>query len=413
MRIEDLRDPVLTEEQRGIRDLLEQRPVSLDPEDLLARARRATGLTELDEGDGFLGRLREHLAAIEADTGLTQLGRLTLRMRVLRLLENRLRLQDLLLRHPEIRDVHLEAPVIVVGLPRSGTTHLVNLLAQDPRRRALPYWESQEPFPARGEGPGPDGLDPRFLRWREVHETEQRMAPLTRLMHDRFPAAIEEEVEVMDLDLSSYVLEWHARVPGWRDTYLAMDHDARYAHLRLVLQALTFLRGPRTWVLKSPQHLEQLGPLTRTFPDATIVFTHRDPTAVVASAVTMLAYGDRLRRHAIEPETLGAYWVDRVHRLLRAAVRDRHLAERSLDVVFADLVADDLATVERVYDTAGVELTDDVRRRFAAYVAANPRGKHGRVHYDLRGDFGLDPEDLREQFRYYTDAFGIPTEEQR
>lgn len=413
MRIEDLRDPVLSDEQRGIRDLLEQRPVALDPDELVARARRITGLTDLDESDGFPDRLAAHVAAIEADTGLTNLGRLTLRLRLLRLLENRLRLRDLLHRYPEIGDVRIEAPLVVVGLPRSGTTHLVNLLAQDPRRRALPYWESQEPFPVCGEGPGPDGLDPRYLRWREVHETEQRMAPLTRLMHDRFPAAIEEEVEVMDLDLSSYVLEWHARVPGWRDTYLAMDHDARYAYLRLVLQALTFLRGPRTWVLKSPQHLEQLGPLTRTFPDATIVFTHRDPTAVLASAATMLAYGDRLRRHAIEPEALAAYWVDRLHRLLRSAVRDRHLAQRSLDVVFADLVADDLATVERVYGTAGVVLPDDVRARFAAYVAAHPRGRNGRVHYDLRGDFGLDAEDLREQFRYYTDAFGVPTEEQR
>lgn len=411
MRIEDLRAPVLTEEQRGVRDLMEQRPVPLDPDELVARARRTTGLEDLDDADGFLGRLAAHTAAIDADTGLTNLGRLTLRMRVQRLLENRLRLVDLLARHPEIREIEVEAPIVVVGLPRSGTTHLVNLLAEDPRRRALPYWESQEPVPVPGEGPGPDGLDPRFVRWRDAHEVEQRMAPLTRLMHDRFPAAIEEEVEVMDLDLSSYVLEWHARVPGWRDTYLAMDHDARYAHLRTVLQALTFLRGPRTWVLKSPQHLEQLGPLTRTFPDATIAFTHRDPVAVLASAVTMLAYGDRLRRRAIEPEALGAYWVDRVHRLLRALLRDRHLAGRAVDVVFADLLADDLGAVDRVYRTAGVELPADVRARFSAYVATHPRGRHGRVDYDLRGDFGLDPDDLREQFRYYTDAFGIPTED--
>lgn len=413
MRIEDLRDPVLTDEQRGIRDLLEQRPVSLDPDELLARARRSTGLSDLGGDDGFIERLRLHAAAIDVDAGLTNLGRLTLRMRVQRLLENRLRLHELLAQHPEIRDIQIEAPIIVVGLPRSGTTHLVNLLAQDPRRRALPYWESQEPIPVPGEGPGPDGLDPRFLRWRDVHETEQRMAPLTRLMHDRFPAAIEEEVEVMDLDLSSYTLEWHARVPDWRDAYLAMDHDARYAHLRTVLQALTFLRGPRSWVLKSPQHLEQLGPLTRTFPDATVAFTHRDPVAVIASAVTMLAYGDRLRRHAIEPEALGAYWVDRVHRLLRAAVRDRDLAERSLDIVFADFMRDDLGTVRRVYATAGVDLSPEVASRFAAFVEANPRGKHGRVDYDLRGDFGLDPDHLREQFRFYTDAFSVPPEEIR
>jgi len=412
VRIEDLVSPVLSDDQRAIRDALEARPVSLDPDRLVAKARATTGLTDIGEQDGVLDRLASHVAAIEADTGLTNLGRLTLRLRVLRLLENRLRLHDLLRRHPEIRDIDLPAPMVVVGLPRSGTTHLVNLLAEDPRRRALPFWESQDPLPVRGEGPGPDGVDPRFLRWQAVHETEQVMAPLTRLMHDRFPAAIEEEVEIMDLDFASYTLEWHARVPTWRDHYLAQDQDARYAYLRTTLQALTFLRGPSTWVLKSPQHLEQLGPLTRTFPDATVAFTHRDPVAVIQSAITMLAYGDRLRRHTIEPEQLAAYWVDRIHRLLTACVRNRDLvpADRSLDIVFADFMADDLGTVDRFYARAGIELTDEVRSRFAAYLAANPRGKHGRVAYDLAGDFGLDPSTLREQFTYYTDTFGIPAE---
>lgn len=412
VHIDDLVDPVLSDDQRAIRDALEQRPVPLDPERLVEKARATTGLSELGEDDGILDRLALHVAAIEADTGLTNLGRLTLRLRIVRLLENRLRLHELLRRHPEIHDIVLPAPMIVVGLPRSGTTHLVNLLAEDPRRRALPFWESQEPIPVPGEGAGPDGLDPRFLRWQAVHQTEQMLAPLTRLMHDRFPAAIEEEVEIMDLDLGSYTLEWHARVPAWRDHYLAMDHDARYAYLRTTLQALTFLRGPAAWVLKSPQHLEQLGPLTRTFPDATVAFTHRDPVAVIQSAITMLAYGDRMRRHAIVPEQLAAYWVDRVHRLLTAFVRDRDLvpADRSFDIVFGDFMADDLGAVERFYDRAGVELTDEVRSRFTTYLERNPRGKHGRVGYDLVGDFGLDPAALRQEFTYYTDTFGIPTE---
>lgn len=411
MRIDDLRSPVLSADQRGILDGLAARPVLIDAEQLVERARLTTGLSDLGD-DSVLRRLAAHVDAIEADTGLTNLGRLVLRMRIQRLLENRLRLHDLLARHPEIHDIEIEAPLIVVGLPRSGTTHLVNLLAQDPRRRALPYWESQEPIPVPGEGPGPDGVDPRFLRWQAVHQSEQVMAPLTRLMHDRFPAAIEEEVEIHDLDLASYTLEWHARVPSWRDYYLALDHDATYAYLRTVLQALTFLRGPRTWVLKSPQHLEQLGPLLRTFPDATVAFTHRDPVAVIQSAVTMLAYGDRMRRHSVEPEELAAYWVDRVERLLRACVRDREIvaAEQSLDVVFSEFMRDELGTVERFYERAGVALPDDVRQRFTDYLAGNPRGKHGRVVYDLRGDFGLDPAALHERFAFYLDRFHVPTE---
>jgi len=411
VRIDDLRSPVLSADQRAILDGLEARPVRIDADQLVDKARAVTGLADL--GDlSVLDRLAAHVAAIEADTGLTNLGRLVLRMRIQRLLENRLRLHELLRRHPEIREIDVTAPLVVVGLPRSGTTHLVNLLAEDPRRRALPFWESQEPIPVPGEGAGPDGVDPRYRRWEAVHESEQVIAPLTRLMHDRFPGAIEEEVEILDLDFASYTLEWHARVPGWRDDYLALDHDKTYGYLRTVLQALTFLRGPRTWVLKSPQHLEQLGPLMRAFPDAAVAFTHRDPVSVVQSAVTMLAYGDRMRRHAIEPEQLAAYWVDRVEVLLRACVRDRALvpAERSLDVVFGDFMADELGTVERFYERAGVDLPEAVRARFTAYLDSHPRGRHGRVVYDLRGDFGLDPAELRERFRFYADRFGIPAE---
>jgi hypothetical protein len=412
MRIEDLALPVLSDEQRGILDALAARPVHIDPERLVEHARRTTGLTDLGD-PSILDRLAAHVAAIEADTGLTNLGRLVLKTRIGRLLENRLRRRDLLRRQPEIHDIEITAPLIVVGLPRSGTTHLVNLLAQDPRRRALPYWESQEPIPVPGEGPGPDGVDPRFARWQAIHATEQVLAPMTRLMHDRFPAAIEEEVEIMDLDLNSYTLEWHARVPTWRDYYLGIDQDAGYDYLRTTLKVLTFLRGPRTWVLKSPQHLEQLGPLIRTFPDATIAFTHRDPVAVITSAITMLAYGDRMRRHAIEPEDLAAYWVDRVERLLRACVRDRDLvpAEQSIDVVFGDFMADELGTVARFYDRAGVDLPEDVRRRFTDYLDSNPRGKHGRMTYDLRGDFGLDPAALRERFAFYLDRFAVSSED--
>ena len=355
IRIADLVDPQLTDDQRAALDFTATLDISFDEAELLAEARARTRLSNFgaealvgQASSDFRPRLRAHLAAIEGDGGLTNLGRLILRRRVLRLLVSRLLLTDLVERYPEIHDVEIERPLIVVGLPRSGTTHLVNLLAADTRFRSLPYWESQEPFPLHGDGPDVDGIDPRWRRCAEDHAAEATMAPLTKNMHDRFPAAIEEEVELLDVDFASYTLEWHARVPDWRDYYLSLDQREHYAYLKTILQALTFLRGPRRWVLKSPQHLEQLGPLVDTFPDATIAFTHRDPVAVIQSAITMLAYGDRLRRHQIEPEPLAEYWVERVERLLRACVRDRELVpdERRVDVVFHEFMADDMATVE-------------------------------------------------------------------
>lgn len=416
IRIDDLASPVLTPEQQGVLAYTDSLDIDLSADALHTAAADLAGSSDFGDPE-YRQRLGHYLTAVTDDTGLSSLGLLVQRNRVTRLLASRALLNDLLRRHPEIHDIAISAPLIVVGLPRSGTTHLVNLIASDSRRRALPYWESQEPFPRPGEGPGVDGVDPRFLRIAAEHASEQSIAPLTKAMHDRFPAAIEEEVELLDLDFASYTLEWHARVPGWRDAYLGFDQDAHYAYLRTVLQALTFLRGPRHWVLKSPQHLEQLGPLTRTFPDATVAFTHRDPVAVLQSAITMLAYGDRIRRTDVDAPGLAAYWADRIERLLTACVRDRDLvpAAQSIDVRFDEafngqFMKDDLAVVAAFYERAGVELTSRARRELQAYLDANPRGKHGRVVYDLAGDFGVDPAALRERYAFYTDRFGINEE---
>jgi hypothetical protein len=410
--LDDLTSPRLTDVQRQVLDYTESRPVVLDVDRMIEEAIVGAGSDDLSYTTDFAARLDAHVAAVEADTGLTQLARGTLRARIVRLLRNRISLADLIRRYPEIESIEIEKPIIVVGMPRSGTTHLVNLLAADRRRRALPYWESQEPIPARGRGPDVFGVDPRYARARAEHDAMLANAPLVAAMHDQFPEAIEEEVEILDLDFASYILEWLARVPGWRDTYLALDQTHHYAYMKKVLQALTFLRGPQTWVLKSPQHSEQLTALTTTFSDATVAFTHRDPVAVIQSTVTMMAYADRLRRRIIDPQWLIDYWTDRIHRLLSAGVRDRELvpAERSIDIGFHQLNGNEITILDSLYDRAGVELTPGVRKRFDQYLAGNPRGKHGSIRYDLQRHFGVTPEDVRSRFDFYFDRFDVRPE---
>lgn len=412
LNLDDLTSPVLTDLQRQILDYTEAREVVFDVDRMLVEAVAQAGCDDLADDDGFVERLTAHVEAIESDTGMRQLTRRTLRARIVRLLRNRLSLTDLITRYPEIEAIEIERPLIVVGMPRSGTTHLVNLIAQDPRRRALPYWESQEPIPAPGQGPDQFGVDPRFAASKAEHEALMASTPYVAAMHDRFPEAIEEEVELLDLDLAGYVLEWHARVPQWRDYYLGLDQYRHYAYLKKVLQALTFLRGPRTWVLKSPQHAEQLGPLMATFPDATVAFTHRDPVAVIQSAITMMAYSDRLRRKAIDPDWLVDYWSDRIHRLLSACVRDRDLvpADRSVDVSFHHLNGNEMPVLEEFYTRAGVDIPDKVAARFQAYIDSNRRGGKGRIPYDIRGHFGVDPAQLRSRFDFYFDRFDVRPE---
>ncbi|HEY5026426.1 MAG TPA: sulfotransferase [Acidimicrobiales bacterium] len=406
VRIEDLPEPLRSADEQALYEFAVALEVDLDVGGIIADARSTTGLDQFGDPT-VLDRLASQVAAVEADKGLSGLGRRIVRDRLVGLLKARLRFEDFVQRHPEALNVELEPPIVVVGLPRSGTTHLVNLLAADSRFRSMPWWEVIEPVPVIGDGPGRDGVDPRFQRCLSAYEVTRSVAPLTALMHDRPPWSIEEDCELLDLDLCSYTLEWHARVPAWRDRYLGLDQRVHYALFRQQLQVLSYLRGPNRWVLKTPQHLEQLGPLLETFPDATIALTLRDPVAVLQSAITMLAYGDRMRRVHVEADELAAYWVDRIERLLRAAVRDAHLipAERRVDVEFGEFMADDLAMASRILATAGMAKTDQATSELSTYLAGNPRGKEGRIMYDLRGDFGLDPAQIRDRYAFYYEAF--------
>ena len=226
------------------------------------------------------------------------------------------------------------------------------------------------------------------------------------------PDHVHEELELELPDFSSYTPEWVARCPQWRDYYLAHDQTPHYAYLRTVLQILQWIRPRHRWVLKSPQHLEQLGPLLVTFPDATVVVTHRDPVSVIQSAATMMTYAARMGYRHPRPDFYIDYWSDRIRRLLEASVRDRHVVPdgQSIDVLFHEFMADDLATVERIYRTAGLAMTDEARRQIVGYRDAHRRGLEGQVAYDLRRDFGVSPEEVREPFDFYVDRFPVRVE---
>lgn len=413
IRIEDLADPILTPIQKMALEATAGMTVEFSEDAVLNAAREATGLNDFGDDD-FRKRLAVWLQAVNEDEELATIGRIGVFRDITRYATNRLRFEDLLKRHPEIHDVEIHRPIIIAGLPRSGTTHLLNLIAADTRLRDLRYWESVEPIPIPGEEPGEDGVDPRLARCRENYKQQDLMMPLLKNMHDMAPEHVHEEIELQCLDFSSYELEWIATVPRWRDYYLADDQRPSYQYMKTVLKALQWMRGPSRWVLKSPQHMEQLGPLIETFPDATVAITHRDPVSVIASTVTMLTYGDRIRRTRVDPPAVAAYWIDRIERLLRSCVEDRDLlpAERSIDVLFHEFMEDDIAMVRRIYELADLEMTPQALAKLEGYMAANPRGKHGRILYDLKGDFGVDRDELRERFSFYFDRFPIHGENQ-
>ncbi len=413
IRIVDLASPVLTDVQQLAVDATKDLQVDLSEQVVLDKAMHRTGLSDFG-ADDFRERLRLWLQSANEDAELAPIGRIGVLSDCVRYAGNRLRLEDLVKRHPEILDVRIDRPIIIAGLPRSGTTHLVNLISADQRLHSLPYWESLEPVRDVEEPTSADGEDPRLTRCRKGYEQQDAMMPLLRAMHHMNPEHVHEEIELQALDFSSYLLEWIATPPRWRDYYLSHDQTPHYAYLKKVLQAVQWQRGgePKRWILKSPQHMEQLIPLMRVFPDATVAITHRDPVSVVRSAITMLTYGDRIRRTRVDPPAVAAYWIDRVEKLLRACVRDRETlpASQSMDVLFQEFMADDVAMVKRIYRLADLEMTSTASDQLACYVDENPRGKHGQVVYDLKGDFGLDPEKVRERFGFYFDRFAVAVE---
>jgi hypothetical protein len=276
----------------------------------------------------------------------------------------------------------------------------------------MPLWESYEPVRNPNDPAEIDGVDPRWTRCQGMWEAMQAAAPLVAVMHPMEPDHVHEEIELQMPDFSSYTLEWVARAPRWRDHYLGHDQTAHYAYMKSVLQILQWYAPKERWVLKSPQHLEQLGPLLHTFPDATVVVTHRDPVAVVQSTITMACYGARTAYRTTRPEWYRDYWTERIGTLLDASLRDRHLLaeDRTVDVFFDEYMVDELGTLARVYDCAGIALDDRARGEIEAYRAAHPRGKEGRVAYDLRRHFDVTPEEVRTRFGDYLDAFPVRTE---
>ncbi len=412
VRIDDLAVPRYNDEVRAILDFMDEAgsQLVLEPGPLMDAARAETSLDDFGPND-FVERLDVLCRAMREQGGFNGAGVMQQYSFLLGLLKNRLLIEDLLRRHPEILEQRIAAPIVICGLPRTGTTHLHNLMSADPALRSLPYWESLEPVLAERERPEPGAPDPRLERTAMALSFLDAALPYFKRMHEMTVDHTHEEIQLLAIDFSTMLFETTAPLPMWRDDYLARDQRHSYAYLKRILQVLQWQRGGTRWVLKSPQHLEQFPALLATFPDATFVVTHRDPVSVTASMVTMLAYSARLSRDRVDVVGIGNYWADRLLRMLQACAEDHDVLPdaQTIDVRFDEFMADDMAMVDRVYDLAGQPMDGRARAAMNTFMAAHPRGKHGGVVYNL-AEFGLDPAERREALSFYTERFGISLE---
>jgi hypothetical protein len=405
VQLDDLAQPRFSADAEAIRDLMASMAPDcrLDSEALHAKAIADTGLDDFGPDD-YRERLDVYLAALHEIGDMHGPGIVNFYSQLLQLLKNRLLLTDLLARHPEIHDIDLLPPVVIAGLPRTGTTHLHNLLGAASTFRTLPYWESVEPFPLPAEA----GIepDPRRARMDSAVAVLDVVMPHFRLMHEMTTDHVHEEIQLLANDFSTMLFETLAHVPRWRDYYQSHDQTSHYEHLATQLKALQFLRGGRRWLLKSPQHLEQLPVLDRVFPGVVVVFTHRDPVPVALSMIAMITYSARMHRSPVPVEEIAAAWAERLDQMLFALVRDRDVIgpERSLDIRFDDFMASELGVAEQVYALAKEPVTEHARSAMADYILGHQRGRLGRVATSPEM-FGLDEDDLRARFAPYAERF--------
>ncbi|MEM9175658.1 MAG: sulfotransferase [Myxococcota bacterium] len=414
IRITDFTEPEYTDAALAGFQMIEQIPFDLSVDGVIAAARdqlEQEGGSPLFEDEAWNARLRFYLECVGEDPNYTTMGRFNTYNSLVRYLVQRSRLEALYAAHPEIDELEIERPLIIAGLPRSGTTHLLNLIGADPRLRALRRWESQEPIPSAAARAG-RVPDDRIANGQAGLDQIELVMPLMTNMYDVPNDGIHEEVDLQHMCLSSLLMAAGQPVTRWMDAYFEEDQRPHYAFLKRALKALQFLEARERWVLKSPQHLGCLPALVETFPDATFVCTHRDPVSVFTSWVTMTVYAARMSRKPILLDEVVPHAQKLQKYLLDGVVRDRAVLpeDQTEHVYFHTFMADDMGTLERIYDRAGLGMSAAARAAIDHYIETHPRGRHGKVIYDLEGDFGLTREAMYAVFAEYMETFPVERE---
>ncbi|WP_407687161.1 sulfotransferase family protein [Mycobacterium sp. HUMS_1102779] len=383
-------------------------PDAFDAAGVLADAQRKEALTDWGPGDfeDPLGVLLDDYA--QAD--LNAVGAHILRSGIVHSLRMRLRAQEWIRRNPEILDERVVAPVVVVGMMRSGTTLLQRLLAADPRFYCAHGWEVVEVAPRLDHRF--TGVDPR-IAVAEAREAKSReLAPELFAIHPMYAREAEEEIVFLADAFLSHVPESGAHLPVYRSWIDEQDFTPAYDYLYRMLQFLQWQKrrtGARgeLWVLKSPAHLGYLDLLRARFPDLHIVHMHRDPRTTIASGAGLNATLHAMHADTVDPHRVGAQWLQRMgwtnDRAM--AVRDGWTddAARVTDIAFDDAVADPIGQVARVYDDVGLPLTAEAEAAMRRCLAERPR-EAPRSPYGLAA-YGLHPEQVDERFTLYNKRF--------
>jgi len=347
--------------------------------------------------------------AIAREADLSWLGRVMCRQSLLGFLQNRFSVYRHRAAHPDLAGVPIERPLFIVGFPRTGTTILFNLLAQDPSNRVPLGWEVQFPDPP------PQSVtyqsDARIPKARTYFGHMDTMAPSLASIHKVGAELPQECMPILAQSMLGPQFNVTFNVPSYQAWVDAQSHAPAYKFHRHYLEHLQSKHMKDRWVLKSPMHLRTLDALLVEYPDARIIFTHRDPAKTVPSLASLFYVIRGMASDSVDPIALGQqqmhWWADSLD--LATAVRKKHRdkSEQFVDIQFEEVVADPVAALGPAYERFGIPWSSDVERHMRSFLKNNPRAKHGSHQYEIE-DFGMTLGQIRERFEGYCNAYDIP-----
>lgn len=381
----------------GLNRFRPRRP--LNAREILDAAMRNVRLEDFGEMD-FVESLQLLAADYEQTAGLTPVGVVSVRDMLVRAAETRLLLQREWRTRPEFLDVPLADPLYVIGLPRTGTTLLYNLLCQDPASRPLMFWEALNPAPLRSEW---NGSPPRRrrLRARFTAGVTHYLAPELKRIHVLRGDGPEECGWLMNSSFVSQMFSLHGRIPNYMNSYWELPASrwkTVYGEYRKTLLSLQAGHVDRHWILKSPVHRGTMSELLEAIPNARIVATQRDPRQVIASCCSLIATSQAILSRSVDPVRTGLDVLNQLAiaeaRAVESAARQR---DRILDVAYDALVRDPVGTVRTIYQHYSMPFTAEFETRMRNWLRDHPQNRYGRHAYSLE-QFGLTPEAVAERF---------------
>ncbi len=379
---------------------------SMDPENLITKARKQTGLS--DFGDPSFREGLDHLVeALECEARLSQIGRIGTQASLVSYLSDRLQLVEHRKQQPKVAEQKIVRPLFVLGLPRTGTTIFYELLAQDSAHRCPMSWEVDEPMPpARLET---YEADPRIESVDKKLGQVEMLAPGFKAMHEIGATLPQECVALWASQFWGDVFGAPYHIPTYRRWTLEHGATEAYRWHYHFLQHMQSEYACERWVLKTPPHLAYLNELVAQYPDAAIVWTHRDPMSVIGSLSSLSCTLRSAMSDHIDPVATGQYESEYFSTLLAMGVSQREAMpdrdSRFFDVAFKDIITEPVSIIEKMYAHFGFDFSDELRQRMQNYLDSRPREKHGKHSYTLE-DYGLSKEKHGPLFSEYCERYG-------